>query len=238
MIKKTKPSKQLSNKTHIPELNKLQTLHNKLCNCLFWSPAGDVILLAGLGESASGSLEFYDLQDKTLVVKEHYRANAVLWDPSGRSVASVVSQPIEGGHFKFAMDNGYILWSFQGKQLFQRSYENFYQLQWRPRENILSKDEIYNKVIKNLKKYEKRFDRQDRERNHLQTLEETKEKRALRAKFRIRLARLKQFRDAQKEERLRLNDGYDSQDEANYVIREVSREIILEENTKTVHASS
>jgi len=121
-------------KKQVLELHKIETLQNKQCNCLFWSPAGGVILLAGLGDSSSGILEFYDLQDKTLIMKEHYRANNVFWDPSGRSVATVVSQPIEGGHFKYAMDNGYILWSFQGKQLYQASFEHFYQFQWRPRE--------------------------------------------------------------------------------------------------------
>merc|ERR1712157_53134 len=61
-----------------PELHMIETLEGKQCNCLFWSPAGGVILLAALGDAvaASGSLEFYDLSDKTTVVKEHYRANA------------------------------------------------------------------------------------------------------------------------------------------------------------------
>ena len=43
-------------------------------------------------------------------------------------------QPIGGGHFKVAMDNGYVLWTFQGKQLAQASFEAFYQFAWRPRE--------------------------------------------------------------------------------------------------------
>merc|ERR1711982_202623 len=148
------------------------------------------ILLAALGDAAaSGSLEFYDLTDKTTVLKEHYRANAVTWDPSGRVVATIVSQPIEGGHFKYAMDNGYILWSFQGKQLHQKSYEHFYQFQWRPRENILSKERITNYVLKNLKKYERQFDAADKERNWKKKLHETKAKRILRS----RMSRLREF---------------------------------------------
>merc|ERR1719232_1579386 len=221
-------------KNNIPELHKIQTLESKQCNCLFWSPAGNVILLAGLGDSSSGSLEFYDLDDKTLIMKEHYRANNVFWDPSGRVVATIVSQPIEGGHFKYAMDNGYILWSFQGKQLHQKSYEHFYQFQWRPRENILSKEKVQTDVLKNLKKYERQFDAADKERNWRKKLHETKAKRTLRSKFRSRMSRLREFYYSQKEERVRLLSGYDSDDESHYVVKDVTREIILEETSKSV----
>lgn len=211
----------------VPELNKGEALEGKQCNCIFWSPAGGIIIMAGLGDSASGTLEFYDVDEKKLIAtKDHYRANAVLWDHSGRTVATTVSQPIEGGHFKFAMDNGYILWTFQGKQLYQQSFETFYQLQWRPRPQFLSKSEE-KKVIKNLKKYEKVFDRADRERTRALRLEETKEKRALRAKFRDTMARLRGFRDEQKAERMALRDGYDSEDEDNYVTIEVTLESIV-----------
>jgi len=227
-IKKNKPATQI-----LAELNKVETLSGKQCNCLFWSPAGGVIILAGLGDSASGTLEFYDVDDKTLVVKEHYRANAVLWDPSGRTVVTTVSQPIEGGHFKFAMDNGYILWSFQGKQLYQQSFETFYQLQWRPRERLLAKNQIES-VVKDLKKYEKIFDKADRERSKKMRLEETKEKRALRSKFRARMARLKAFRNSQRSTRMDLQGGYDSQDENHYTTTSVVLETVLDEKNMTV----
>lgn len=211
------------------ELNLLETLQNKQCNCLFWSPAGNNIILASLGDAASGTLEFYDVDNKSLTVKEHYRANQVIWDPAGRSVASVVSQPIEGGHFKFAMDNGYILWSFQGKQLYQQSFESFYQFAWRPRESLLTKKEI-NDVKKNIKKYEKRFDRADKERQRRKYLEETKGKRDERSQFRDLLARNRTIFAKQRAEYIALLGGYDSEDESNYVMREVAVEKVL--NTK------
>ncbi len=101
----------------VKEVNLVETLAGKQCNCLFWSLAGRNIIFASLGDSASGTIEFYDVDNKSLTVKEHYRANQVVWDPSGRTVATLVSQPIQGGHFKFSMDNGYILWSFQGEAI-------------------------------------------------------------------------------------------------------------------------
>jgi len=213
--------------TIISELNKVTTLEGKQCNCLFWSPAGKVIILASLGDSASGTLDFYDISQKKLIAsKEHYRANAVLWDPSGRTVTTTVSQPIEGGHFKFAMDNGYIIWTFQGRQMVQQSFETFYQFQWRPRPNFLSDDDV-KKVVKNLKKYEKEFDKADRDRTRALRLEETKGKRALRTAYRQTLARLKDFRYSQKVDRMQLLGGYDSGDEVNFVTKEVTLETIL-----------
>lgn len=221
-------------KTVISELNKIETLEGKQCNCLFWSPAGGTILMAGLGDSASGTLEFYNVDSKSLTVKEHYRANQVLWDPDGRSVATCVSQPVEGGHFKFAMDNGYILWSFQGKQIYQQSFETFYQFQWRPRAKLLSKTEVA-KVKKDLKKYEKQFEKADKERARALYLEETKGKRLERKKIRDILANIKNLRRQQRAKHIEMLDGYDSDDDANYVVREVSIETILSTKEEVVN---
>jgi translation initiation factor 3 subunit B len=217
----------------IPELNKILTLEGKQCNVLFWSPAGNTMLMASLGDSASGTLEFYDVNNKTLVVKEHYRANQVLWDPSGRTLATCVSQPVEGGHFKFAMDNGYIIWSFQGKQMYQQSFETFYQFLWRPRENLLSKAEI-KKVKKNLKKYEKQFEKADKERQRALYLEETRGKREERQRYRDMLTRLRGLRREQRPRHVELLDGYDSDDDANYVVRDIAVETILSTKEEVV----
>lgn len=217
----------------VAELNKIETLEGKQCNSIFWSPAGGVILLASLGDQASGTLEFYDVDSKSLAIKEHYRANEVFWDPSGRTVATCVVQPIGGGHFKFSLDNGYILWSFQGKQLCQASFETFFQFQWRPRQQLLSKEEVA-KVVKNIKKYEKRFDKEDKDRALAHHIEETRGKRLLRDKFRETLARVKAFNDSQKAARMELLGGYDSDDERNYVLREVSVETVLSSKDEIV----
>lgn len=231
--KKNKKNNNKSLVTNLAELNLIETLGGKQCNCIFWSPAGRTIILAGLGDSASGTLEFYDVETKDLTIKEHYRANNVVWDPSGRTVATVVSQPIGGGHFKFAMDNGYIIWSFQGKQLYQQSFETFYQFLWRPRENLLSKPEI-QKVRKNLKKYEKQFDKADKDRQRALKMEETKGKRSLRTNYRDVLRRLGEYRQNQKQERMELHDGYDSEDDANYNTTEVIVETVISTKEEVV----
>lgn len=217
----------------VPELTKIQTLEGKQCNSIFWSPAGSTIIMASLGDNASGTLEFYDLDQETLVVKEHYRATNVFWDPDGRSAATCVIQPMEGGHFKFAMDNGYVLWSWQGKQLYQESFESFYQFLWRPRPRVLGKSEI-RKVKKKLKKYEQDFDALDQARQRARHLEETKEKRDERREFRAILARNRARRQAQRAEHVALLGGYDSQDESHYVVRNVHVATILSTKEEVV----
>ena len=206
------------------ELNHVTTLQDRQCNQVYWNPMGGIIVLAGLGETASGTLEFYDVDAKeTCATREHYRATDVSWDPSGRTLATCVVQPIQGAYFKFQMDNGYMLWSFQGKQLQQLSIENFYQFAWRPRPTLLSKEDKAE-VVRNLKKYEKKFDKADKERARLLYLEETKEKRLSRADFRNRLASLMDFYYSQKPGRVQLNGGYDSDDERNYVFEKKNNE--------------
>merc|ERR1719491_2677483 len=76
--KGNKKGQQKQSSAVLSELNKLETLEGKQCNCLFWSPAGATIIMAGLGDSASGTLEFYNVDSKSLTIKEHYRANQVL----------------------------------------------------------------------------------------------------------------------------------------------------------------
>merc|ERR1712051_471557 len=117
------------------------------------------------------------------------------------------------------MDNGYILWSFQGKQLAQASFEAFYQLQWRPRESLMTKTET-EEIAKNIKKYERQFNAFDEAKKRKQRLQETKGKRKSRAEFRATLARLREWRARQKHERMELFGGYDSEDEDNFITKE------------------
>lgn len=231
---KTKKGKKIiTTKTSVSELNKIETLEGKQCNLLFWSPRGGIVILASLGDQASGTLEFYDTVHKTLTIKEHYRCTEVTWDPSGRTVASTVVQPVGGGHYKFAMDNGYTLWSCQGKQLYAKSFESFYQFQWRPRETLLS-DEKINEVVKNLKKYEKRFDKAGKERARALYLEQTKGKRRLRSIYRERVASLKDIYEQQRSAKISLNNGYDSENEDNYVEKYAEIETIINSKEEVI----
>jgi len=162
------------------ELTHLVTLENRSCNSLHWSPMGTHVVLAGTGDAFNGALEFYDVDLKWSKPCEHYRCNAVEWDPSGRIVATGVLQPLEGAFFKFQMDNGYKLWTFQGTCYHEVAYENFYQLAWRPRPKSLLDADQKKKIVKNLRKYERMFANEDKIKDLARQREATTEKRQAR----------------------------------------------------------
>jgi len=64
--------------------------------------------------------------------------------------------------FKFKVDTGFWIWSFQGKILKRLNIENFCGLQWRPRLPTLLSAKQQQEIRKNLKKYSAQFESKDR----------------------------------------------------------------------------
>jgi translation initiation factor 3 subunit B len=140
------------------ELGKIvcrKTLEKKAVNALFWSPAGQYIILAGLG-NLNGTLEFFDTSDMTtLAMGDHFMCTDVAWDPSGRFVTTSVSA------WHKQMENGYFIWSFTGKQILRKPLDLFYQFVWRPRPALLLAEDARKQVKKDLKKWSIKYDRLD-----------------------------------------------------------------------------
>lgn len=134
----------------------LKKLEKKACNHLFWSPSGQFIVLAGLG-NMGGALEFIDTNDFVIMnTTDHFQISDVDWDPTGRYVVTGVSC------WKTKNDTGYWIWSFQGKILKRVNLDNFAQLLWRPRPSSLLTLEQQKEIKKNLKKYYAQFESKDR----------------------------------------------------------------------------
>ncbi|XP_012256916.2 eukaryotic translation initiation factor 3 subunit B [Athalia rosae] len=134
----------------------LKKLEKKACNHLFWSPAGQFIVLAGLTTMA-GALEFIDTNDFTIMnTTDHYQTSDVEWDPTGRYVVTGVSS------WKTSVDNGYWIWSFQGRILKRVNLTAFNQLLWRPRPATLLSAKQIKDIQKSLKKYSAQFESKDR----------------------------------------------------------------------------
>ena len=130
------------------------TIKNKTANHLFWSPQGKVVVLAGL-KTMNGQFEFFNVDEmETMASAEHFMATDVEWDPTGRYVTTAVTSVHQ-------MENGYHVWTFNGKLLYKHSREKFYQFLWRPRAPSLLSAEQEADIVKNLKKYSKRFDELD-----------------------------------------------------------------------------
>lgn len=200
------------------EATMLYTLTDKSCSHLYWSPLGNNIVLAGLGEM-NGVLEFWDVdEEKSISIQEHFKCTNVEWDPSGRVVASAVCQPIDNTYYKFQMDNGYNLWTFQGKNLMEEKKDHFYQFLWRPRPRSLLSDKEYAKVVKNLKKYEKKFYEMDRQKERAKKEAEEAAKAKKEKEFQDLMAERRALARERRAAYIELLDGYDSEDDSHYII--------------------
>ncbi len=118
------------------KMEKLYTIENKKVAALHWSPIGNTIVLAG--GSINNTLEFWDVDEKmSTATEEHFMCNDVLWDPSGRMVVTVATQPMFGSvSMRYQLENSFNLWSFQGALLRKENLTSFYQVRVPKAHNI------------------------------------------------------------------------------------------------------
>eukprot|EP00877_Chromochloris_zofingiensis_P000044 jgi/Chrzof1/1003/Cz01g36140.t1 len=132
----------------------LGTLTNKACNGIHWSPQGHNIVLSGL-KALNGQLEFFNVDEmEVMAAAEHFMATDVEWDPTGRYVATSVTSIHQ-------MENGFNVWSFNGKLLYSLPRDRFFQFSWRPRMPSLLPPDKEAEIVKNLKVYGKRYEEED-----------------------------------------------------------------------------
>ncbi|KAE8682808.1 Eukaryotic translation initiation factor 3 subunit B [Hibiscus syriacus] len=136
----------LMRSTHnLGRVAKLTTLKAKQANSLFWSSGGRFIVFAGL-KGFNGQLEFFNVDEiETMATAEHFMATNVEWDSNGRYVATLVTSVHE-------MENGFNIWSFNGKPLYRRLKDQFFQFLWRQRPPSFLTHEKDEVIAKNLKK--------------------------------------------------------------------------------------
>ena len=168
-------------------------------------------------------------------IVEHYRCNSIEWDPSGRIVATAVMQPLEGAFFKYQMDNGFKLWTFQGKQYHETSYENFYQFTWRPRPSSLLDAAQRKAVVKNLRKYERKFAHEDKQKDLARIREATVEKRATRKALRDLMKLRAANYAAGAAARMRMRNGVDADADDLYVISTRTIESVVRTKEEVVN---
>lgn len=182
----------------------IKTLEKKNCNTISWSPTGQFCVLAGL-RSMNGVLEFVDTADMTTMnTGEHYMATDVEWDPTGRYFMTGVSW------WAHKVDNGYFVWSFQGKVMQRHPLDQFCHFLWRPRPPTLLKEKDIKKVKKDLKRYQKVFEIKDR-------MSQSKASKELIDKRRLLFTEFSEFRkkhhttfEEYKEFRIELREGMDT----------------------------
>jgi translation initiation factor 3 subunit B len=193
------------------ELEKLYTLEGKSANHLFWSPMGNLVILAGLGDGMNGVLEFWDCDNRcSLKEQEHYKCTRVEWDPSGRMVATSVSQPLENFNYKYQMDNGFKIWSFQGQLLKEDKKDKLFQMMWRPRPKSLLTADEKSKIVRNIKQYERKYTEGDRAATRAAQAAEKERKNAVALEFRKLLdQRREEYMQMYHPKIVKLQDGQD-----------------------------
>lgn len=94
---------------------------------------------------------------------EHFMLTDVSWDPSSRFLITAVTQPMENsmGGFKYSMEAGYSLWTFQGRKLHQCQKEKLWQVSWRPHPPSLLTKGRQEHIRKNIKQFSRRYDASD-----------------------------------------------------------------------------
>merc|ERR1719229_526345 len=137
-------------------------------NRVIWTHEGQYFIVASVaaatGVSSSGDLLFAGLtSDNKLEIlhkDEHYMLTNVDWDPSSRYVITAVTQPMQSdlGGYKYSMEAGYAIWTFQGRKLHQQQKEKLWAVAWRPHPPSLLPKQKQKQVRDNIKQYTKRYD--------------------------------------------------------------------------------
>ncbi|XP_059651708.1 eukaryotic translation initiation factor 3 subunit B-like [Cornus florida] len=206
---------------------KLTTLEGKQADALYWSPAGRFIILAGL-KGFNGQLEFYNVDElETMATTEHFMATEIEWDPTGRYVATSVTSVHE-------MENGFNIWSFNGKLLYRMFRDHFFQFSWRPRPPSFLSPEKEEEIAKNLKKYSKKYEADDEDVS-MQLSEQDREKRKmLKDEWDRWVNEWKQLHDEERLERQRLRDEETSDEKEVYETKEIEVEELLDVSEEEV----
>ncbi|XP_063715671.1 eukaryotic translation initiation factor 3 subunit B-like [Symsagittifera roscoffensis] len=132
-------------------------------NFVAFSSIGRYAVLAVLKNnkqaSSTGTLEFLDIdQDPVAITNkaEHYGMYGLEWDPSGRYCATY-NRCLFTKH-----DNHVEIFTFQGRRLQNNRMDSLYQFTWRPRPPRYVTQEQKDEIKKNFKKYQNKFETQDK----------------------------------------------------------------------------
>lgn len=200
------------------ELAPLFVIKDIVVSEVLWSPAGDVIALVQYGNDHL-VLYVHDVENNLLLsTRRHDRGNRVVWDPSGRIIVSCYINSLRSDRVvRGGAEGGFVMYTFQGNLLCQVRKSALSSFQWRPRPRDILSPEEKKKVIKNLKKYEKDFEKEDKMRKHELFLETQAKRKAIAQDFFAVVNRNRAGNAALRGKRILSRGGYDSDDDSNYV---------------------
>jgi len=202
------------------ELVHKRTFENKPAKRLFWSPVGNIVIIA----CNQGVMEFYSSAfDEIIGTGEHPLATDLVWDPTGRYVCTFVD-----GH-RQSMDNGYMIHTFKGNVIHKVLKDRFYQFLWRPRPPTLLSAEQQKEINKNIKSIAEKYKKEDAGSITIIVDEQLLERQRLLQEFKDRLAAYAALHKEQAPERVQIRDGRLSDDENDYDVTTETYEELIEE---------
>jgi len=142
----------------------------------------------------------------TMAKTDHFQATDVEWDATGRYVATGVS------FWGCKVDNGYWIWNFQGKPIHKQPMPQFCQLLWRPRPPSLLSEEDVKKIKKNIRQYYPTFALEDKMRESKASKEQIERRQEQMSDFNEWREELNYYFEEEKEIRLELRRGVDTDD--------------------------
>merc|ERR1719247_1586800 len=133
---------------------------------------------------------------------EHFMLTNVEWDPSSRYIMTSVTQPMptEGSGFKYQMEAGYAIYTFQGRQLWKQQKEKLYEVCWRPHPPSLLEPKKQNSIKKDIRQFSRKYDAKDEQAKSAARAKFTSERKELTDKFMDLLERLEASYDERADE--------------------------------------
>mmetsp|Transcript_12532 Transcript_12532/g.11367 ORF Transcript_12532/g.11367 Transcript_12532/m.11367 type:complete len:761 (+) Transcript_12532:28-2310(+) len=210
------------------EITLLYSLNNIQCTEPIWSPAGGFIALAHFtGESCTFHIHDVD-SNIHLATRTHMRCNRLYWDPSGRLIVTCTITELRNINVRGFSEDGYNIYTFQGNLLVSIKKEKLFYFLWRPRPKNLLSNDLKKNILKNFKKYEKTFEKVDRQ--HIEELnkEILDSRRKLAQDFFNHVQGIRLYNQSIRSKRIASRGGYDSDDDSNYHIDVQVTETVIE----------
>jgi len=165
---------------------------------VIWAPDGQYFVVAAITGNG-GDLLFGGLSpDNKLEIlhkDEHFMLTDVKWDPSSRYVITSVTQQMRDNTpgFKYQMEAGYSIWTFQGRCLYKQLQEKLYHVDWRPHPPSTLSPQRLKAIRKDIKQYSKKYDALDEQRKESVRQKFRKEREEMTDAFMSVLGRLNDY---------------------------------------------
>uniref|UniRef100_A0A915Q122 Eukaryotic translation initiation factor 2A n=1 Tax=Setaria digitata TaxID=48799 RepID=A0A915Q122_9BILA len=99
-------------------------------NDMYYNRFGNILILCGFGNIASGRMQFWDVEARREIVTiEAPNTTLLEWAPDGQHLMTATTAP------RLRIDNSFRIWHYSGRLLYEHCYSSpseLWQVQWRP----------------------------------------------------------------------------------------------------------